>query len=50
MEEDVNDDSLLEAINSVYDDRDIYIKAMETSTKKDSITLITDMIDELANK
>lgn len=48
MEEDVNDDSLLEAINSVYDDRDIYIKAMETSTKKDSITLITDMIDELA--
>lgn len=48
MEEDVNDTSLLEAINEVYDNRDHYIKAMELSTKTDSITLITDMIDELA--
>lgn len=48
MEEDVNDSSLLEAINEVYDNRDHYIKAMELSTKTDSITLITDMIDELA--
>lgn len=48
MEEDVNDTSLLEAINEVYDNRDNYIKAMELSTKTDSITLITDMIDELA--
>lgn len=50
MEEDVNDTSLLEAINHVYDNRDNYIKAMELSTKTDSITLITDMIDEMASK
>ena len=49
MEEDVNEASLLEAINEVYDNRDIYIKAMECSSTTDSITLITDMIDELAN-
>ncbi len=48
MEEDVTDTSLLEAINHVYDNRDNYIKAMELSTKTDSITLITDIIDELA--
>lgn len=50
MEEDVNDTSLLEAIDEVYDNRDNYIKAMELSTKNDAITLITDMIDELALK
>ena len=48
MEEDISNSSLLEAINQVYDNRDNYIKAMELSTKTDSITLITDMIDELA--
>jgi UDP-N-acetylglucosamine--N-acetylmuramyl-(pentapeptide) pyrophosphoryl-undecaprenol N-acetylglucosamine transferase len=48
MEEDVTDTSLLDAINEIYDNRDNYIKAMELSTKTDSITLITDMIDELA--
>lgn len=47
MEEDVNDASLLEAINDVYENRDNYIKAMELSTRADSITLITDMIEEL---
>ncbi len=50
MEEDVNKESLVEAVNEVYDNRDNYIKAMELSTKSDAITLITDMIDELANK
>ncbi len=48
LEENLNDASLLEAVNEVYDNRDHYIKAMELSTKTDSITLITDMIDELA--
>lgn len=47
-EEDVTDKSLLDAINEVYKNRDLYIKAMECSTTTDSITLITDMIDELA--
>lgn len=48
LEEDVTDTSLLEAINEVYENRDNYIKNMELSTKSDAITLITDMIDELA--
>ncbi len=48
LEEDVTDTSLLEAINEVYKNRDNYIKNMELSTKSDAITLITDMIDELA--
>lgn len=48
MEEDVNDITLLDAVNSVYDNKDVYINAMETSTETDAITLITDMIDELA--
>ncbi|MCM1399319.1 MAG: undecaprenyldiphospho-muramoylpentapeptide beta-N-acetylglucosaminyltransferase [Clostridium sp.] len=48
MEEDVNDTSLLEAINYVYKNRDTYIRAMECSTRHDSITLIMNMIDELA--
>lgn len=49
MEEDVNETSLPETINYVYENKDTYIRAMELSTKSDSITLITNMIDELAN-
>lgn len=45
MEENVNETSLLEAINEVYENRDNYIKAMELSAKTDSITLIVDMIE-----
>lgn len=48
MEEEVNDITLLNAINHVYENKDVYIDAMETSTETDAITLITDMIDELA--
>ena len=48
MEEDVTKESLLEAVNYVYDNRDNYIKAMELSAKTDSITMIVDMIEELA--
>ncbi len=48
MEEDVNNTSLLEAINEVYDNRATYIKAMEESQSKDSISMIVEMIDELA--
>lgn len=47
-EEDVTDKSLLDAINEVYKNRDLYIKAMECSTTTDSISLIINMIDELA--
>lgn len=48
MEEDVNDTSLLSAINEVYENRGKYISAMESSTQTDAITMIADMIDELA--
>jgi UDP-N-acetylglucosamine--N-acetylmuramyl-(pentapeptide) pyrophosphoryl-undecaprenol N-acetylglucosamine transferase len=48
MEEEVTDKSLLDAINEVYDNREDYIKSMNCSTTTDSITLITDMITELA--
>lgn len=48
MEEDVNDTSLLEAINYVYNNRDTYICAMECSAKHDSVTMIVNMIEELA--
>ena len=48
MEENVNDTSLLSAINEVYENREKYISAMESSTQTDAITMIADMIDELA--
>lgn len=48
MEEDVNDASLLDAINYVYNNRDTYIRAMECSAKHDSVTMIVNMIEELA--
>ena len=49
-EEDLTNDSLLAAVNEVYENHDHYIKAMELSTKSDAITMICDMIDELADK
>lgn len=48
-EEDLSKETLLEAVRTVYDNRDNYIKAMELSTKSDAITMICDMLDELAN-
>ncbi len=50
MEEDITDTSLLEAINEVYDNRSTYIDNMNSNIKKDSISIIVDMIEELANK
>lgn len=49
MEENVTNESLLEAINHVYENRSNYIDAMKKSTKSDAITMICDMLDELAN-
>ena len=50
LEEDLTNESLLAAVNEVYENHDHYIKAMELSTKSDAITMICDMLDELANK
>lgn len=50
QEENLTDDSLLSAITEVYQNHDQYIKAMELSTKSDAITMICDMLDELAER
>ena len=47
-EENVNDASLLEAINEVYDNREVYINAMNTAHQTDSITKIVGLIEETA--
>ena len=44
-EENVNDTSLLEAINEVYDNRESYIAAMNTTHQTDAINIIVELID-----
>ncbi len=44
-EENVNDASLLEAINEVYDNRESYIAAMNTTHQTDAINIIVELID-----
>ena len=48
MEEDINDTSLLEAINEVYDNRDKYITNMKKAHETDAITKIVELIEEAA--
>ncbi len=43
-EEDMTDDSLLKAVQYVYDEREEYKQAMEESRLNDSIAIITDLI------
>lgn len=43
-EEKVNRDSLINAIDSVYDEREKYVAAMEKSTIKDAVATIIDLI------
>ena len=47
-EEKVNDTSLLEAINEVYDNRESYIAAMNTTHQTDAINIIVELIDSNA--
>lgn len=49
-EEDLNGDTLLNAVMDVYKNRKTYIHTMEQSSLKDSITTIADLIDETARK
>lgn len=46
MDEDVNKETLLSAVNEVYDNRSTYIKAMEESQGGDAISIIVDLIEE----
>ena len=48
-EEELNTESLFKAIREVYDNKDKYIKAMESSNLTDSTGIIVNMIEELVN-
>ena len=48
-EENVTTDSLVAAVNEVYDGRDTYIAAMASSHTADAVTLITDLIENCVN-
>ncbi len=48
-EENVTDESLLQAIREVYDNRQTYIDAMSRSPMNHAIEIITDLIDEAAS-
>lgn len=50
MEEDVNDSSLLSAINEVYENRDTYISAMKVNNSTDAITMIVNLIEQACAK
>ncbi len=49
-EEDMNDDSLMAAINETYENRDTYIEAMKGSTQNDAVGIITGLILSYAGR
>ncbi len=49
-EEDMTRETLVSALRELYSGRDSYIRAMETSSQSDAITVITDLIAEAAGK
>lgn len=49
-EEELTKESFLDAVHYVFDNTDNYIKTMNDSAKSDSITLISDLIDELVEE
>lgn len=49
MEEDITKESLLAAIDDMYANRETYIHTMENSHGRNSIEIITNMIEELVN-
>ncbi len=49
-EENITDESLLKAVNDVYDNRETYIKTMADSKLNDSIKTIVDLLDDAAKK
>ena len=48
QEEQMSDASLLQAVKNLYSSKDDYVKAMEASPQKDSISMIVDVIREAA--
>ncbi|MCR4672784.1 MAG: undecaprenyldiphospho-muramoylpentapeptide beta-N-acetylglucosaminyltransferase [Lachnospiraceae bacterium] len=49
-EEEMTEESLLNAVNTVFADRQSYVSAMEKSGLADSISVIAGMLDELADR
>ena len=49
QEEELNTDTLFAAIHEVYNNKDKYIQAMESSNLADSTGMIVNMIEELVN-
>ena len=49
-EDTMTDDKLLEAVNKLYEEKDSYRRAMEKTTQKDSVTVITELIEEVRRK
>lgn len=49
-EEDVTNETLLQAVNEVYENRDAYIKAMSAGYGKDSTEIIFDLIKQVEKK
>lgn len=50
MEEDINENTLPEAVHEVLENKDSYIAAMAKDREQDSITMITDIFESLLNK
>lgn len=48
-EENITDESLLKAVNDVYDNRETYIKTMSESPLNDSIKTILDLLEDAAD-
>ena len=44
----MTDAQLLEAIHTLYDNREKYVTAMTHQTHKDSVSMITELIDRIA--
>ena len=49
-EEDLTEDTLIEAVHSLYDNRGTFIDAMRNSGQQDSINTIVSLIEEAASK
>lgn len=48
LEENLNETSLIEAVEELYNDRDRYIRAMKESRSLDSIDMIVNLLEKVA--
>ncbi|MCR5411101.1 MAG: undecaprenyldiphospho-muramoylpentapeptide beta-N-acetylglucosaminyltransferase [Lachnospiraceae bacterium] len=50
LEEDMNTESLVSAVDEVYANRDTYVKAMEAAPENGAVRAICDVIDDISNE